>query len=64
MTTRSVHILTEDGDPVPATGDPIIMLTGEPSIFIPGSPARLLSPAEQKLARSVHAMLSAPEAAE
>lgn len=56
MTTRAIHILTEEGDPVPATGDPIAVLTGDPAIFIPGYPSRPLTAAEVKVLRAVHAM--------
>ncbi len=59
MTVHSVHILTEEGDIVPSTGDPIAVIHGNtPQLFAPPRPSRLLSKAEVTAFQKVHDLLS------
>jgi hypothetical protein len=59
MTIRSVHILSEEGDAVPSTGDPVVVLSvPEPALFSAAYPAQVLTPAQVRAFKTVHAILS------
>lgn len=58
MSQRTIHILSDETDIVPSTGDPTLTLFGTPQLFAPPRPARLLSDDEILAATLIHELLS------